>query len=55
MVHTNGGDSADGNFGIYDPMGHVDFYVNDAVKQPGCDGVGPYCMCNIFAALQIDI
>jgi len=36
IIHTNGGRAIDGNVAFDEPLGHIDFYVNGGVKQPGC-------------------
>lgn len=36
VIHTNGGEFSNGEVAFYEPMGHVDFYVNGGHKQPGC-------------------
>lgn len=36
VIHTNSGDILEGCLGIWDPLGHVDFYPNGGVHQPGC-------------------
>ena len=36
VIHTNSGDLLDGCLGIFEPLGHVDFYPNGGIHQPGC-------------------
>ncbi|XP_011494874.1 PREDICTED: lipase member I-like [Ceratosolen solmsi marchali] len=36
VIHTDGALSQNEAFGLYDPIGHADFYVNGGRKQPGC-------------------
>ena len=37
VLHTNGDTSLSGGFGLMDPVGTADFYVNGGMDQPGCD------------------
>lgn len=45
VIHTNGGETANGEIAFDEPMGHADFYVNGGHVQTNCpvpdDGI-PY-------------
>lgn len=45
IVHTMGGPVLDGYLGIYDVMGHIDFYANGGQQQPGCPPTAEDCCC----------
>ena len=36
VVHTNGGNLLQSRFGMVGACGHIDFYVNGGILQPGC-------------------
>lgn len=36
VIHTDGGDSYIADYGMLEPLGHIDFYPNGGQKQPGC-------------------
>lgn len=36
VIHTNGRKTINMGLGLYEPMGHVDFYPNGGKTQPGC-------------------
>lgn len=43
VIHTDAGPFISGGLGILQPVGHVDFYPNGGVDQPGCnEGVMSY-------------
>ncbi|KAL7291569.1 hypothetical protein TKK_0014823 [Trichogramma kaykai] len=37
IIHTDSATSINQAFGLRDPIGHADFYVNGGVRQPGCE------------------
>nr|CAH7763703.1 unnamed protein product [Callosobruchus chinensis] len=39
VIHTDGSPSVTDGFGLWDPIGHVDFYPNGGQEQPGCNDV----------------
>ncbi|CAH1986121.1 unnamed protein product [Acanthoscelides obtectus] len=39
VIHTDGSPSVTDGFGLWDPIGHVDFYPNGGQEQPGCHDV----------------
>lgn len=47
VIHTDGGLFISGGLGILQPIGHVDYYPNGGVEQPGCkEGVMSYMSKN---------
>ncbi|PSN47913.1 Pancreatic triacylglycerol lipase [Blattella germanica] len=49
VIHTDAGPFIHGGLGILHPVGHVDFYPNGGVLQPGCDsGVISYSEMSSF-------
>ncbi|CAL4069798.1 unnamed protein product [Meganyctiphanes norvegica] len=46
VIHTNGGDVTQECVGLQDALGHVDFYVNGGVRQPGCLVIDSGCCHN---------
>jgi pancreatic triacylglycerol lipase len=43
VIHTDAGPFLSGGLGILQPVGHVDFYPNGGIEQPGCrEGVMSY-------------
>ncbi|XP_074652888.1 pancreatic lipase-related protein 2-like [Tubulanus polymorphus] len=39
VIHTNARPFLEGGYGDYEVSGHVDFYVNGGIVQPGCEGL----------------
>ncbi|KAL7307168.1 hypothetical protein TKK_0000892 [Trichogramma kaykai] len=37
IIHTNAALTRNQGFGLLDPVGHLDFYVNGGTEQPGCN------------------
>nr|XP_053640604.1 pancreatic triacylglycerol lipase-like [Cherax quadricarinatus] len=42
IIHTNGGTILESCVGLVDAIGHVDFYPNGGVHQPGCVDLGEW-------------
>ena len=38
IIHTDSGDLTGNELGMQEPIGHVDFYPNGSIVQPGCRG-----------------
>ena len=36
VIHTDAGPIISGGLGLMQPSGHVDFYPNGGIQQPGC-------------------
>ena len=52
VLHTNGGNSLAGGFGLMDAVGTADFYVNGGETQPGCSSIG--CSHNMVVSLYME-
>uniref|UniRef100_A0A2C9L887 Lipase domain-containing protein n=1 Tax=Biomphalaria glabrata TaxID=6526 RepID=A0A2C9L887_BIOGL len=54
IVHTDAEPLIKGGFGIQSSVGHVDFYVNGGVHQPGCPEEG-FLLINFLLVYQITV